>query len=434
MSDHSDVEPGGAPTSSASRGSEASTEVLSTGSRIDTDPIQRRIVSVLSLVQVVGGIGNGAGLAVGALLVKDVSGSSGWSGMAVVMLTLGAAAFTIPMASVAARLGRRPALTLGWLSGASGAVVTVLGAEADSLPILLVGLVLFGASTAANLQSRFAAVDRAKPGQIGRALSLVVWSTTIGAVIGPNLTGPGASVADAVGIPDLAGPMLFSAIGFAIAGALTFILLRPDPLIHAADAEPVARGIRTAIPHLKGRALTAILAIAASHAVMVAVMALTPVHMQDHGTSLKIIGLTISLHIAGMFSLSPIMGWLSDTWGAGRTILLGQAILLLATFIAGTAGSSDGQIMIGLTVLGIGWSASVIAGAAMLSASLEVSVRPVIQGFSDLSMNLAGAFGGLLAGVVVATSGYGTLNAAAAVLTLPVIALVLSGRRVASEV
>jgi len=389
------------------------------------NPVQRRIVSVLSGVQVIGGIGNGAGLAVGALLVKDVSGSSGWSGMAVVMLTLG---------TIAARAGRRPALTLGWLTGASGAGVTVWGAEADSLIIVLFGLVLFGASTAANLQSRFAAVDRADPAQIGRALSLVVWSTTVGAVIGPNLTGPGASVAGAVGIPDLAGPMLFSAMGFAIAGVMTFVLLRPDPLIHAADAAPAARGMRAALPHVRGRTLTAILAIATSHAVMVSVMALTPVHMQDHGASLDIIGLTISLHIAGMFGLSPIMGWLSDSWGTGRTILIGQSILLLATFVAGTSGHSDGQIMVGLTLLGIGWSASVIAGAAMLSASLEQSVRPLVQGFSDLSMNLAGAFGGLLAGVVVATSGYGTLNAAAAVLTVPVIALVLSGRRVAAQV
>ncbi|WP_332643882.1 MFS transporter [Aeromicrobium sp.] len=398
------------------------------------DPAQKRIVSVLSAVQVIGGIGNGAGLAVGALLVKDVSGSSGWSGMAVVMLTLGAAAFTIPMASIAARKGRRPALSLGWLCGASGAAVTVLGAQADSLAIVLLGLVLFGASTAANLQSRFAAVDRAEPGQIGRALSLVVWSTTVGAVIGPNLTGPGAAVADQVGIPDLAGPMLFSAVGFAISGLMTFVLLRPDPLIRAADAGPAARGVRAALPHVRGRALTAILAIAASHAVMVSVMALTPVHMQDHGSSLNIIGLTISLHIAGMFALSPLMGWLSDRWGAERTILLGQSILLLATFVAGTSGHSESQIMVGLTLLGVGWSASVIAGAAMLSASLEVPIRPLVQGFSDLSMNLAGAFGGLLAGVVVATSGFGTLNAAAAVLTVPVIALVLSGRRVAARI
>ncbi|MEO6606773.1 MAG: MFS transporter, partial [Aeromicrobium sp.] len=320
------------------------------------DPTQKRIVSVLSLVQVIGGVGNGAGLAVGALLVKDVSGSSGWSGMAVVMLTLGAAAFTIPLANIAVRLGRRPALTLGWLCGASGAAVTVLGAELIALPIVLLGLVLFGASTAANLQSRFAAVDRAQPGQIGRALSLVVWSTTVGAVIGPNLTGPGATVADSVGIPDLAGPMLFSAAGFATAGILTFILLRPDPLVHAADATAAPRGVRAALPHIHGVTLTAILAIAASHAVMVSVMALTPVHMQDHGSSLDIIGLTISLHIAGMFSLSPVMGWLSDRWGAGRTILLGQSILLLATFVAGTSGHSEGQIMLGLTLLGVGWS------------------------------------------------------------------------------
>ena len=389
---------------------------------------------MLSLVQVIGGGGNGAGLAVGALLVKDVSGSSGWSGMAVVMLTLGAAAFTMPLSSIAARTGRRPALTLGWLFGASGAGVVILGAEVESLPFLLAGLLLFGASTAANLQSRFAAVDRAAPGQVGLALSLVVWSTTVGAVIGPNLTGPGASVADAVGLPDLAGPMLFSAAGFTVAGLLTVILLRPDPLVHAVGAPPAARGVRAALPHVRGRTATAILAIAASHAVMVSVMALTPVHMKDHGSSLNVIGLTISLHIAGMFALSPLMGVLSDRWGADRTILLGQSILLLATFVAGTSGESELQITLGLTILGIGWSASVIAGAAMLTKTLEPADRPVVQGFSDLSMNLAGALGGLLAGIVVALSGFGTLNAAAAVLTVPVIALVLSGRRVAASV
>jgi MFS family permease len=382
----------------------------------------------------VGGVGNGAGLAVGALLVKDVSGSSGWSGMAVVMLTLGAAAFTMPLSSIAARKGRRPALTLGWLFGAAGAGIIILGAELESLPVLLAGLLLFGASTAANLQSRFAAVDRAAPGQVGLALSLVVWSTTVGAVIGPNLTGPGASVADVVGLPDLAGPVLFSAGGFVLAGLLTVVFLRPDPLVHAVGAKPRARGVRAALPHVRGRTATAILAIAASHAVMVSVMALTPVHMKDHGSSLNVIGLTISLHIAGMFSLSPLMGVLSDRWGADRTILLGQSILLLAVFVAGTSGHSEVQITAGLTLLGIGWSASVIAGAAMLTQTLAIEDRPVVQGFSDLSMNLAGALGGLLAGIVVALSGFGTLNAAAAVLTLPVIALVLAGRRVAASV
>lgn len=391
---------------------------------------QRRTVASLSAVQVVGGIGNGAGLAVGALLVKDVSGSSGWAGTATVMLTLGAAAATVPLSRWAIRSGRRPALTAGWLIGASGAAVTVLGAQLELLVLVLLGLVLFGVSTAANLQSRFAAVDRAEPRHVGRSLSIVVWSTTIGAVAGPNLTGPGAAVAARLGIPDLAGPMVFSLTAFATAGLLTFVLLRPDPLApRAAEAGPRVRPW----PHVRGPVRTAVIAIAASHAVMVGVMSLTPVHMQDHGASLEVIGLTISLHIAGMFALSPVFGWLSDRIGPAPLIVLGQLTLVASTAVAGTAGHSEPQITIGLVLLGLGWSASVIAGAAMLTASVDATARPAVQGVADLSMNLAGAAGGLSAGLMMAWGGFGPLNAAAATLTIPIIALAVASGRAARE-
>jgi len=384
----------------------------------------------LAISQIVGGIGTGAGIAVGALIVKEVSGSSGWAGMATVMLTLGAALFTLPLAALASRAGRRPPLTLGWLLGACGAAITIAGAEWSSLIIVLLGLVLFGASTAANLQSRFAAVDLADPGQIGRSLSLVVWSTTIGAVIGPNLTGPGARLAGNLGIPDLAGPLVYSAIGFLLAGILIFVALRPDPLIEAGGGDGSERsGIRAALPHVHGSTLAGILTVGSAHAVMVAVMAMTPVHMKDHGAALNIIGLTISLHIAGMYALSPVMGWLSDRWGTRQTILLGQSVLLIAVFTAGTSGRSSTQISAGLILLGVGWSASVIAGSALLSQSLAPEVRPAVQGLSDLTMNLAGASGGLLAGLVMAGWGFGTLNAAASVLTLPVVFVIVAGRR-----
>lgn len=392
--------------------------------------VQRRVLRTLSISQVIGGIGNGAGLAVGALIVKDVSGSSGWAGMATVMLTLGAALFTLPLAALASHAGRRPPLAIGWLLGACGAATTIAGAQWSSLIITLIGLVLFGASTAANLQSRFAAVDLAEPGQFGRSLSLVIWSTTIGAVIGPNLTGPGASLAGKLGLPDLSGPLLFSALGFLLAGLLIFVALRPDPLIVAGGGDGSSRsGIRVALPHIHGSTLAGILTVGSAHAVMVAVMAMTPVHMQDHGAALNIIGLTISLHIAGMYALSPVMGWLSDRWGARQTILLGQSTLLIAVFVAGTSGQSGTQISVGLILLGLGWSASVIAGSALLSQSLAPDVRPAVQGLSDLVMNLAGAGGGLLAGLVMAGWGFGTLNATAALLTLPVFFVIVAGRK-----
>ncbi|MFS0886379.1 MFS transporter [Aeromicrobium sp. 179-A 4D2 NHS] len=391
---------------------------------------QRRTVGTLALVQVVGGIGNGAGLAVGALLIEDVTGSAGWAGMAVVAMTLGAALFTVPLSNFAVHRGRRPALTAGWLGGSLGAVAVVAGAAWSSLVMLLLGFVLFGASTAANLQSRFAAADRAEPAEVGRSISLVVWATTIGSVAGPNLTGPGASVADVLGIPELAGPQVFSAVAFAAAGALTWLLLRPDPLPPRDAAAPPPPRLAAALPHVRGTTAVAIVAVALSHAIMVSVMALTPVHMSGHGAALSVIGLTISLHIAGMFALSPIFGWLTDAWGAQRTILAGQAVLVLACAIAGTAGHSEVQITIGLVLLGVGWSMSVIAGAALLTRSLEPEVRPLVQGFSDLSMNLAGAAGGLLAGLVVALRGFDVLTAVAACLTIPVIWGVTAASRV----
>ena len=395
---------------------------------------QRRTLGVLAASQVVGGVGNGAGLSVGALLVREVSGSAGWAGTATVALTLGAAAATVPLATLAAHRGRRPALALGWLVGAVGAALVVTGSAGGSLALALAGLVLFGVSTAASLQARFAATDRSDGPSVGRDLSLVVWAMTIGAVAGPNLTGPGAAAGRALAIPEIAGPMLFSLAAFALAGLLTAVGLRPDPLPARDAAAPPPVRIRAALPHVRGAAATAVVAIAAAHAVMVAVMALTPVHMQDHGSDLEVIGLTISLHIAGMYALSPVMGWLADAWGPARTILLGQVVLVAAVAVAGTSGHSDLQITVGLVLLGVGWSASVIAGAVLLTRSVADDVRTPLQGFSDMAMSLSGATGGLLAGLVVAWQGFAVLNAAAGLLVVPVIVLVLAGRRTARQV
>ncbi|MGH3425293.1 MAG: MFS transporter, partial [Nocardioidaceae bacterium] len=204
----------------------------------------------------------------------------------------------------------------------------------------------------------------------------------------------------------------------------------PDPLVLAKSVPAPAttravtrRGIGSALPIVRRNpaALTGIVTVACAHAFMVGVMAMTPVHMQDHGTSLRIVGLTISLHIAGMFALSPVMGVLADRWGRVRTAVLGQAILFTAAVVAGTAGGSDTRITVGLVLLGLGWSASLIAGSAMVADAVSVADRPGVQGFSDLAMNLSGAAGGVVAGLVVSGAGFGWLNALAVLLVVPVL-------------
>ncbi|MDI2124864.1 MFS transporter [Yinghuangia seranimata] len=407
------------------------------GGDVDLPRLRRRTVRVLVLAQVVGGIGVGSSLAVSGLLAEDLSGSQTWSGFAVTAITLGAGLFALPLARVADARGRRVALTLGWSTAACGSLVVILAAVLGWFPLMLAAFVVFGAGSAANLQSRYAAADLADDATRARSLAIVVWSTTVGAVVGPNLNSPGAAVGRALGLPELAGPYVFSALSF-VGGALTmWILLRPDPLLTARElaassagtgpaAPPPRASMRSSLAVIRSSrpAMLAVASVVLGHAVMVSVMAMTPVHMKDHGAALTLVGLTISLHIAGMYALSPLVGWAADTIGRIPVIIAGQLVLLGAVLVAGLSGHSVPVTMVGLVLLGVGWSCSMVAGSSLLAESVPQAARPSVQGTSDLLMNLAGAAGGALSGSVLAAAGYGGLNAAAGLVVLPVLAVV----------
>ena len=400
-------------------------------------PSQRRVLSILVAGQILGGVGMGATLSLGALLAADLSGSPAWSGMAATMSTLGAAAAAVPLARLAQHSGRRVSLSTGALISASGAVTAVGSAAIGVFPLLLAGLALLGAGSAVSLQARFAAADLAGPVTRGRDLSVVLWSTTIGAVLGPNLFGPGEVVGSALGLPPLTGAFVFSTAAQLGAAAVYLAGLRPDPLLalKSRDAAPSAGGTPGpkrsgfTIVRINAAARYAVAVIALSHAVMVALMSMTPVHLSSHGASISVVGFTISLHIAGMYALSPVFGWLSDRGGRRRIILLGQALLLAALILAGTGSESTAAVTASLVLLGLGWSASVVSASALVSEAVEVPERPAVQGVSDLGMNAAGAAGGALAGPVLATVGYSGLGCAAVLLVAVVIAWTAVGAR-----
>lgn len=391
----------------------------------DIERLQRKTVWVLSSAQIMGGLGIGATVSVGALLAAEVSGSDAWSGMAATMSTLGAAVLALPLARFAGRRGRRPALTIGSTLAGASAILLVTAAASGSFPLLLVAFALSGAGSATNLQARFAATDLARPRHRGRDLSLVVWSTTIGSVLGPNLIEPGEAIGAALGMPTLTGPFVFTVAAQAITVCIYLFGLRPDPLTVAKDALGSAPRERPrlgfATLRVNPRARFAVGAVALSHATMVAVMSMTPVHLYGHGASLAIVGFTISLHIAGMFGLSPVFGWLSDRLGRLPVLLGGQAILAISLIVAWFGSESHGLVGVSLILLGLGWSASTIAGSTMLVDSVPVGDRPGVQGVSDLMMNLAGAAGGALAGPVLTVVGYPGLGLASMVLVAGVV-------------
>ena len=389
--------------------------------------------------QVLAGLGMGSTLSVGAIFVAELSGSPALSGLAATMATLGAAFAAIPLARLAARVGRARALATGAALAATGAALCIVAGMLASTAVLLGGILLVGVGTAVNLQSRFAAADLAAPATRGRDLSLVVWATTVGAVSGPNLIGPGEVLGASIGLPALTGPFLFTIAAQLLAVVLYLVALRPDPLRvaqrlvreqerrNAAARDASGPVVAVAVDDRPGIRL-ALLTITLSHATMVSVMAMTPVHLTDHGATLTIVGLTISLHIAGMYALSPVFGVLSDRIGRWGTILLGQGMLVASLLMTGLGAESESWVVAGLIALGLGWSASTVAGSALLTDSTAPARRTVVQGRSDLLMSGSGAAGGALAGVVLSMAGYSGLSFAALGLTAVVVAALILNR------
>ncbi|MGI8332207.1 MFS transporter [Actinomadura scrupuli] len=398
--------------------------------------VQRRIIRVLTATQVLGGIGVATGVAVSTLAAASLSGSDAIGGLAQTSAVLGAALLAVPTARAAARGGRRTALIFAYGCGVLGAVITTIALALGTWPLMLFGLLLFGGGSTANLAARYSATDLSRPGHSARDLSIVVWATTIGSVAGPNLAAPAGRVGTWFGLPDQAGPYALAALAFGLAALGILAGLRPDPLRLAQKLRPAGgpapdRSLGAAWRTLRasrgGR--VAVTAIVVSHTAMVALMSMTPVHLNHGGATVTVVGIVISLHIAGMFALSPLVGWLADQLGHLPVLLLGTVQLIAAAALAGTASAHDvGQLSAGLILLGTGWSCGLVAGSALLTDSIAAEGRPSVQGLSDLLMNGGGALGGVLAGAIVAVWSYAVLAALIAVFVIPMTVVIFLAR------
>lgn len=402
--------------------------------------LQKRVVTTLALAQILGGIGVAAGAAVGALLAVDLA-SEKFSGLAAASSVIGAAVIALPVTRLMTTAGRRPGLVLAYLIGILGALLVIAGAEMRLFPVALIGMVLAGGGSTATLQSRYAATDLAKPGNRGRDLSIVIWATTIGSVIGPNLADPMGNVAEQVGLPRLSGPYLMTITVYIVAMIMIWLMLRPDPLHIVQEAEQALRkpGAPPAINISLRRAWEMIAAspsatlglasMVLGHIVMVGVMSMTPVHLQHGGSDLEIVGLVISGHITGMYIASPLVGIAADRIGRRPVIMMGAMTLLASFVIAGSAaGHESTQLLIGLFLLGLGWSGTLIAGSTLLTESTEQEFRPRVQGAADLTMGIGGAFAGISSGVVVGFGSYSLLNIIGAGLIIALIGVGVAER------
>lgn len=398
--------------------------------------VQRRTMIVLVISQIVGTVGVGVAPSIGVLLAGEVTQNEAWAGLARTASTLGAALLGLPLGNLAARRGRRFALATGWWIAAAGAVILVPAAQWDLVVPLFIGLLLIGSGSAVSLQSRFAATDLAEPRHKARSLALIVWVGTIGSVLGPNLGAPGAVIGDATGLTVYASAFLIAGICLALAGLVVFLILRPDPLLLFNEANGDAHGpvvkrkggrfapifaeIRTNRP-----ARIAVIAILAAQIVMVSIMTMTPVHMVHQGGTVNLVGITISLHILGMYALAPVVGWITDRYGHRFSIWAGIGVFLQSLVFGAVWPDETGWIIASLILLGIGWSFVNVAGSALFASTVSAEVRASSQGGVDALANLCGAVAAFAAGPLLAVSSFATLSILAMVVLVPLILFII---------
>ncbi|MEI6649016.1 MAG: MFS transporter [Actinomycetes bacterium] len=378
---------------------------------------QRKVIKTLSTAQILNGIGTSGTVAAGSLLVTSISKSESLAGLAQTTTVLGAAVMALPLAKLTQRGGRRLSLISGYSVGVVGSILAIVGGTHKVLFLMLAGAFMVGAASASGYQARFAAIDLATPANRSRNLSFVVWGSTVGAVTGPNLMQPAGDFAHFLHLPRLVGPYFIAGSSLTLASLVIFFFLKPDPYLLAnlsADGltQKKHETTRAALRHIREipHALFAITAVGIGHLAMVSIMVMTPVHMSHVDVTLTVIGLVISVHVLGMYAFSPFVGALSDKIGRVRVIQLGIVILLLAAVIAGISPAMDPlPLGIGLFLLGLGWSCTLIAGSTFLSESVSIEMKPSSQGASDLVMNLMGAIGGAASGVIISVLSFGWL-------------------------
>ncbi len=194
--------------------------------------LYKRTLLIVSISQMFGGAGLAAGITVGALLAQQMLGTDAFAGLPAAMFTMGSAIAAFFVGKLSQKYGRRVGLAGGFIVGGLGAIGVVMAALTNSIILLLVSLLIYGAGTATNLQARYAGTDLANKKQRATAISITMVMTTFGAVAGPNLVGVMGRFAHSIGIPELAGPFILSAAAFILAGLVLFVMLRPDPVTY----------------------------------------------------------------------------------------------------------------------------------------------------------------------------------------------------------
>ncbi len=389
------------------------------------ETIARKITTILFAQQSLASAGFIAAATLNSIVGKELSQNPSWAGVPTAVYLLAGAFSAFMWGYVFDAIGRRKGLVTGLTAGVIGSSVTFYAIANHSFAIFMLGMILMGMANSAVQLGRFAAAEVNKPEHRGRAISNVVIGGTVGSVIGPFVAGPAGKLVGSWGIDELAGAYLISAILFAIAAVVVFIGLCPDPREIGKEVaqkfpETINRSnqVRSVFEIIRQPAtIVAVTAMVLGQMVMVLVMVITSLHMHDHQHVLTDISAVIASHTFGMYAFSILSGRLADSWGREKVILSG-AITLVIACVSATISPDVLPLGVALFLLGLGWNFCFVGGSTLLADQLSPAERARTQGFNDLLVGLASAFGSLESGFIFASLGYNMMAYVSAIVAL----------------
>jgi MFS family permease len=355
------------------------------------------------------------GASTAASLIAAGLGGDGASGLPNAAGVLGTALGALAAGGLMARHGRRFALLIMYGLATGGAVIAFDGALSRTLAPVVAGQLLLGLGNGGAQLSRYLAAELFPDSRKGSALSAIVWSGTVGAIVGPALISPAAGAAAGHGVPALAGPIVVSALATACAALATALL----PRGRGSARRRVRTAARIDAAFRRPAVRLAVTAMAAAHVTMVAVMLMTPVqlHHHGHGLGLGVVGWILSAHMLGMFAFAPVSGRIADRLGGRVAIGAGSAVLVAAAVLAAVT-SSTASLGLALFLLGYGWNLAFVGGSSVLSRDLPEETRLQLQGTVDAIVWSSAALASLSAGPLFGIGGYPLLAVLAGLLAL----------------
>ncbi len=269
----------------------------------------------------------------------------------------------IPAGHLADRLGRRPLLVLAWIIGVAATLIMAL---AYSLPVLIVGLLLYGCT--AFVASPLDSYTTAARGRwtVGRAITFISTAFNAGAVMGPIL---GGRIADHYGFRTV----FTIAAGVFVISAVIVSFVRSQPRDRHDPENPPAGLMRNR--RFIGFLVVYFLVAFAAYVPQ----PLSPNFLKNQqGLSLSSIGELISLTYLGTTILNLVLGQLEARLG----FLLGQLGVAAFAMLL-WRGLGFGWFAVGYFLLG-GYRTLRVLGVAQVRAFVHRSQMGLAYGVAEM--------------------------------------------------